>query len=639
MEEIRQRYEAAKAELEKKADEIEEARMDVEAVNDRLRGLESQLQNVKAHLQAELDNSNAYIEDYAIELEDAGKFEHAANTYKELNRMAMGKIARRRADALLDETGAPLPDPMLEEIEIKSLGYKHRLADMLSKCGNFQDAEIVSRDVWLRRRQMLTDRAPETRASHKLHCAILRSANKHWLAERLYIDVWYSMELQEPVNEDDIKWKIENGYQLAMVMAEQRRFVESEVYHRRVLEMRSRKFQYALDDIADSTLKIVSIVENEPKIDDAIEILSTVWEARNNSPGGAERADVVTCGHKLGVHLFNKAESVKAGQVLQEVWETRTRLYPEAALSTAGYLSQAYKNSKNFKKGEPVWRWIWQHGKATGLEKREALQQCYVLGCRRLSQGKYTEAEIVLKDTWEAQQKELGAADPETLQTGHALAQTLEKKPNYQFAQPIIESVLNFRIQVLGPDHVDVLQSRCTYGKVLLGLDALPPARELLKEVWDTVLKRVESRRPNITIAEEERDLLESGHSLGMCLAKLEKPREAIPILAKTLEFKRLAYPPDSPQLIETARALENLTAPPPPWASNEPQQQLRPDGRQQPQVNSNAASTGKSPPGKAAKPVRQSADDKSDKGDKNTATVAGTGTAFKLFKNVYENA
>jgi tetratricopeptide (TPR) repeat protein len=101
------------------------------------------------------------------------------------------------------------------------------------------------------------------------------------------------------------------------------------------------------------------------------------------------------------------------------------------------------------------------------------------------AQGRYSDAERVLRDVLAEQERILGPEHPDTMTTRHYLAAALFFQGKYDQAETEYRAVLQLREKILGPEHPDTLKTRNNLALALdyqaKYADAEPEYRELLR--------------------------------------------------------------------------------------------------------------------------------------------------------------
>jgi tetratricopeptide (TPR) repeat protein len=78
------------------------------------------------------------------------------------------------------------------------------------------------------------------------------------------------------------------------------------------------------------------------------------------------------------------------------------------------------------------------------------------------SDGRYSEAQILLDDTLEIEEKALGPEHPNVLASVSSLGVILAQQGKYEGAEVMLRRALEGREKVLGPEHPNTLRSAST---------------------------------------------------------------------------------------------------------------------------------------------------------------------------------
>ena len=114
----------------------------------------------------------------------------------------------------------------------------------------------------------------------------------------------------------------------------------------------------------------------------------------------------------------------------------------------------------------------------SSFEKDEGRKE-YKLAREYYDQQKYAEAELLLRQSAEQQQKVLGAEHVETLRSKYWLAATLYNQQKYAEAEQVLRESAEQREKVLGADHKDTLASKELLQKMVLAKAPVAPTNTL----------------------------------------------------------------------------------------------------------------------------------------------------------------
>jgi tetratricopeptide (TPR) repeat protein len=103
------------------------------------------------------------------------------------------------------------------------------------------------------------------------------------------------------------------------------------------------------------------------------------------------------------------------------------------------------------------------------------------LTTRDLTQGRYGEAEPLLKQTVTRREKALGAESPATLVSVNNLAVLYDEQGRYAEAEPLYKRALTGREKALGPEHPNTLASVNDLGALYWAIGRYGEAESLLK--------------------------------------------------------------------------------------------------------------------------------------------------------------
>jgi non-specific serine/threonine protein kinase/serine/threonine-protein kinase len=163
--------------------------------------------------------------------------------------------------------------------------------------------------------------------------------------------------------------------------------------------------------------------------------------------------------------------------------------------------------------------------------------------------GLYAEAEAILKEAMQAQQRVLGEDSAETLATEHALANAYWYQRKYSEAEPLYVNVVNRRTRALGVDHRDTLQANFDLASVYLIQKRWPEYEKLGLETL---------ARQRRVLGDTHFDTLSSLNNLNNFYYLQGRYAEAEPIGREVFTVRARTLGPDHPS---TLLAQHNLAA------------------------------------------------------------------------------
>ena len=314
----------------------------------------------------------------------------------------------------LVEQGSEMRDEKTDEIAILDLEFL--LAQIQMDIGHYQSAEVTARSVHDRRKELHVAGESENsiQLSRRQFCKALRRQTikpKLKEAERMYREVW-DEEVTSSVPEKQISsvdprhWRLENWYNLGIVLGEQEKFRAAEDQHRDVLAERREVLEKGHVDIAQSAVEVIRMLRKQQEVVDLrlkiLELLESIWQTSEKAR--EESTIILWCGHELCMDYYNNAEFDKASTVLRDVWEARKEVLPQdvANAMTTGKLLVLSLDAIGEKLGaETVGDWIWDtkqvHPDVRFSMSPELLQ---IRTRSLLEQEKFPEAVLLSKKQW-----------------------------------------------------------------------------------------------------------------------------------------------------------------------------------------------------------------------------------------------
>ena len=398
----------------------------------------------------ELRDANAEIETLKLEkterLKEEQNWADAEQIYQEVIKLKRdGQVPRAADDAAI-------------------LDLRYQLAEMQMKQKKYSDAEATASDVWEKRRHPPGEEdSSATRSSRWQLCRALRGQGIEWKSKKaitMYREIWcYST---------DKHWKMKNGHELGLALAEQGRLREAYVQHEEVWQERKIVLGVGEVDTVSSLQESLSILERQEKLDavntqkedpDIIilqkeKILRHIWEARGGPAEGF--FDIPAKGHTLGSLLFDQRRFHDAAHILNDVWLARKsgKSGLSEALSTGGLLAQAHESRRKLEEAEMVYRWICDtQENMLPPEDSRLLSARQSLGHVLFERHLFNDSVAECRKVWAVERRFSPGSVPDTvLNAGLDLALSLEQLGNFEEAYGIIALVCERKTRQLDPE-------------------------------------------------------------------------------------------------------------------------------------------------------------------------------------------
>jgi tetratricopeptide (TPR) repeat protein len=239
---------------------------------------------------------------------------------------------------------------------------------------------------------------------------------------------------------------------------------------------------------------------------------------------------------------------------LAEAWWSRVR-YEETdnseRVAAASTLAQAREGEGRYAEAERIIREVLGVSRRVlGEEHPDTLTHASNLAKSLWNQGKFAGAERIHREVLGARKQVLGEEHAATLTSGSNLALSLLKQGKHAEAEPIQRLVLGARKRVLGEDHPDTLRS-ASHLAVLLG------HRKKYEEAEHIIREALGAQRR--VLGEEHPDTLSSANNLATSLCAQGKYAEAEQIQGKVLWARKQVLGEEHPVTRATAESLEAL--------------------------------------------------------------------------------
>jgi eukaryotic-like serine/threonine-protein kinase len=167
-------------------------------------------------------------------------------------------------------------------------------------------------------------------------------------------------------------------------------------------------------------------------------------------------------------------------------------------------------------------------------------------------QGRYGDAEHILREVLAERERTLGPEHPDTLATRHHLASALFFQGKYGQAETEYRAVLKLREKVLGPEHPDTLRTR---NNLALALDYEAKYAEAETE-YREVLKLDEK-----VLGPEHPDTLRTCFNLARCLRDQDSKQGATDCARRAADGARRVLGPEHPDTKKYEHLLQELLA------------------------------------------------------------------------------
>lgn len=254
--------------------------------------------------QMELESALSTIEElqnYKMsKQQDEKEFRGCLETCEKQVTLKNNDAQRKRANG--DKDGA-------KEAEISAITYNFWSVNALMGLERWSQAEQLVRFVWEKRKSFLGKEDSQTRSAQQKLCSALRehkSQDKLQEAEMIYYNIWRHKDAATKIKSGDVL-VLGSGHKLALVYEEQGSLPRSDMQHREVWETLIKTLGPTHDDTLQSAVHLVSFLERQKRVQDAIHVLQAIWEVR----GTKISARMLTCVKKLGRHLYDTNQNAK----------------------------------------------------------------------------------------------------------------------------------------------------------------------------------------------------------------------------------------------------------------------------------------------------------------------------------------
>jgi tetratricopeptide (TPR) repeat protein len=220
-------------------------------------------------------------------------------------------------------------------------------------------------------------------------------------------------------------------------------------------------------------------------------------------------------------------------------------------LNTVSHLANIASNQGKYSEAEVLSRQSLEgQRRVLGLEHPDTLRSMDNLALVYLQEGNYPQAEALHSKTLEIRRRVQGAEHPGTLASMTGLAEVYSRQGKYAQAEALHSKTLEIRRRVLGPEHPDTLDSMNTLAFVYLQEGKYAQAEALYNQTLEL------NRR---VLGPEHPSTLASMHNLANVYNQQGKYAQAEALHSKTLEIKRRVLGPEHPSTLRSMGNLANV--------------------------------------------------------------------------------
>ncbi|MFT3881213.1 MAG: tetratricopeptide repeat protein [Gemmatales bacterium] len=165
-------------------------------------------------------------------------------------------------------------------------------------------------------------------------------------------------------------------------------------------------------------------------------------------------------------------------------------------------------------------------------------------------QGKYAEAEKLLRESIRIRSAVQSPNHPHTLTSKNNLAEVIRKQGKTSEAEKLHKEVLADRIRTLGEEHIDTMESMNNLGSIFFGRKDYEKARNYFKTAYE-VRNRELGEANSLTVT--------SMANLAVALKRLNRFNEAEPLARKALELDRHTLGPEHPDTLISLNGIATI--------------------------------------------------------------------------------
>ncbi|MCH7603301.1 MAG: tetratricopeptide repeat protein, partial [Planctomycetes bacterium] len=290
----------------------------------------------EGHLQAALDlRTHQLGERNRLVLEMSGDLisvEHNRRHYVEAERMIR---------VLLEQVSDD------EDLASFKQSLSHRLADMISHQGRYDEAEPLLVEALETDKRNLGDEHPSTLTSMFRLAVLYNNQGRYNEAEQLYLE---TLEIQKRVLGDEHPKTLGSMDHLAILYFEQKRYAEAEPLMVKTLEIQKRVFGDEHPETLSSMNNLAALYTNQGRYSEA-EVLHLETLDIRRRVLGPEHENTLGSMNNLAILYMNQGRFADAEPLYMETLEIQKRVLGEEHKSTLGSitnLGELYLSMKRF---------------------------------------------------------------------------------------------------------------------------------------------------------------------------------------------------------------------------------------------------------------------------------------------------
>ncbi len=219
-----------------------------------------------------------------------------------------------------------------------------------------------------------------------------------------------------------------------------------------------------------------------------------------------------------------------------------------ATIGSRFSLAHLYREQGRYGDAEPLLKEVLAMSeRELGAENRDTLLMVQNLASLYEAQGRYGEAEPLLKRAVEASVRVLGEEDHYTLIAFHSLAALYHGQGRYNEAEPLYKRVLAINERVLGKDHPDTLAGLASLADLYRGQGRYGEAELLSKRAVEASVRILGKGNPQI---------IRSTHVLAALYLVQGRYAEAEPLFKRVLEAQEGMLGKEHPDTLTTVHDL-----------------------------------------------------------------------------------
>jgi tetratricopeptide (TPR) repeat protein len=388
----------------------------------------------------------------------------------------------------------------VSETQIETASMLDRVSYFLYDRGRWRERESVNSRAWGLRRQVLTEKHPDTIKSMAEFGATCHAQGRYTEAQDIAIKV---LELRQEVLGVHPE-TIRSMADLGTTYYEQGRYDEAKKLYDKALQLRQEILGETHPDTIRSIAELGAIYYEQGQYDEAKKLKDKTLQLRQEILG-EKHPDTIRSMAELGAIYHAQGRQTEAQDIAIKVLELRQEVlgekHPDTIMSIADLGATYHEQGRYDKAKELKDKALQLRQEILGEKHPDTIRSIAELGAIYHEQGQYEEAERLYNEALQLRREVLGARHPDTIRSMANIAATYHQQGQFDKALQLHQAALDLRRQVLGENHPDTIQSVEYLASTREALRNLPPTIKQVRKsegegkLWDRLSREIMHRK------------------------------------------------------------------------------------------------------------------------------------------------